>query len=349
LSHTVDALHEKNSSRRLNSVDNRVGGAHDGAVELPAGYVARAPRVGDDMADARALCALVRDYTLAVTGFADYSLDDAQDELTEPGFEPARDGRFVLDADGRLVGNAFVHRKGDGAMADVDVVSRDDGVRRWLFEWALQRVREGADGHQAITIDHGCYRDDTALRDTLSENGFRVATTYHRMRIDHPATLTAPEPPDGVVLRLAGDDDEVRRAAHQVFMTAFTDHFGFAHQPYDEWLEHHERRPAFAWSQLWVAELDGRPVGVLECDDRFAEDERCGCVAEVGVVAGARGRGIARFLLRHAFATDVAQGRAGTLLHVDTDNVTPALRLYESVGMRPVLVIDAWRSVLPLG
>jgi hypothetical protein len=28
---------------------------------------------------------------------------------------------------------------------------------------------------------------------------------------------------------------------------------------------------------------------------------------------------------------------------VDTNNTTPALRLYESVGMRPVLVIDVWR------
>lgn len=300
------------------------------------------------MADARALHALVRDYTLAVTGFADYSLDDAQDELTEPGFEPARDGRFVLDADRRLVGNAFVHGKGDGGMANVDVVSRDDVVRRWLFRWALGRVREVAGGRE-VTVDHGCYRDDVPLRDTLSENGFRLATTYHRMRVDHPAPPAAPVPPDGVVLRVAGDDDEVRRAAHHVFMTAFTDHFGFAHQPYDEWHELHERRPAFDWSQLWVAELDGGPVGMLECDDRFAADERCGCVAEVGVVPAARGRGIAKFLLRHAFTTDAAAGRVGTLLHVDTDNVTPALRLYESVGMRPVLVIDAWRTVVAPG
>lgn len=301
------------------------------------------------MADAHALYGLVRDYTLAVTGSADYGLDDARDELTEPGFDPAGDGRFVLDAGGRLVGNAFVHRKGDGGMVSVDVVSRDDVVRRWLFGWALDRVRAGADGHATVTVDHGCYRDDVPLRDALTEHGFRVATTYQRMRADHPATVSAPQPPDGVLLRVAGADDAVRRAAHHVLMSAFTDHFGFVHQPYDEWREHHERRPAFAWSQLWVAELDGRPVGVLECDDRFVTDERCGCVADVGVVAEARGRGIATFLLRHAFATDAAAGRAGTLLHVDTDNLTPALRLYESVGMRPVLVIDAWRSVLALG
>jgi ribosomal protein S18 acetylase RimI-like enzyme len=320
-------------------------------MDLPAGYVARAPRVDDDMADAHALCALVRDYTLAVTGFADYGLDDAQDELTEPGFDPGRDGRFVLDAQGRLAGNAFVHLKSDSGMVNVDVVARDDVVRRWLFGWALGRVREAgrAAGHREVTVDHGCYRDDVPLRETLAGNGFHLATTYHRMRADHPASLAAPAPPDGVVLRVAGDDEDLRRAAHQVFMTAFADHYGFAYQPYDEWRELHKRRPAFAWSQLWVAELDGRPVGMLECDDRFAAGERCGCVAEVGVVPEARGRGIGKFLLRHAFATDVAEGRVGTLLHVDTDNVTPALRVYESVGMRAVLVIDAWRAVVTPG
>ena len=40
----------------------------------------------------------------------------------------------------------------------------------------------------------------------------------------------------------------------------------------------------------------------------------------------------------------IRAGRAGTLLNVDTNNTTPALHVYESVGMRPVLVIVAARS-----
>ena len=35
------------------------------------------------------------------------------------------------------------------------------------------------------------------------------------------------------------------------------------------------------------------------------------------------------------------------ILHVDVANVTGALRLYESVGMRPVLEIDAWAKGEP--
>ncbi len=312
---------------------------------LPAGHTARAPRADD--VDVRALYELVRDYTTAVTGAADYTVDDARDELTEPGFEPDRDGRFVLDADGRLVGNAFVHCKGDSDLVDIDVVAPGTEVRRWLVGWALARAEEAgrAAGHREITVDHGCYRADEPLRETLAEHGFHIATTYHRMRIDHVGPHPAPAPPHGVVLRVVGDDDTLRRAAHAVYTTSFAEHFGFTAEPYEDWVARRARRPAFTWSNLWLAELDGTPVGVLECDDRFAE-EGSGYVAELGVVPAARGRGVAKFLLRHAFAVDAAAGRAGTLLHVDTDNVTPALDLYESVGMRPVLVIDAWRAVV---
>lgn len=315
-------------------------------MELPDACTARAPRPGDE--DVHALYELVRDYTVAVTGVVDYSLDDARDELTEPGFDLALDGRFVHDAAGRLVGRGFVHRKSDSDQFNVDIVTRDDAVRRWLFDWTLARLRETgrAAGIPRATADHGCYRADVPLGDALAEHGFHVATTFHSMRADHAASLAAPAPPAGVVLRTAGADDTLRRAAHHVLMSAFTDHFGFAHQPYDEWLAHRERLPGFDWSQLWVAELDGRPVGVLECNDRYVDGDGCGYVSNIGVVTQARGRGVAKFLLRHAFAVDVAAGRAGTLLHVDTDNVTPALGLYESVGMRPVLVIDAWRAVL---
>lgn len=313
---------------------------------LPAGHTARAPRADD--ADVRALYELVRDYTTVVTGAADYTVDDARDELTEHGFDPELDGRFVLDAGGRLVGNAFVHRKGDSDLVDVDVVAQGDEVRAWLVGWALARAKDTgrAAGHHEITVGHGCYRTDGPLRKTLAEHGFQVATIYHRLRIDHVGPYPPPSPPDGVVLRVAGDDD-VRRAVHEVYTTAFADHYGFTAEPYADWAERHERRPAFTWSTMWLAELDGKPAGMLECDDRFAEEDS-GYVAELGVVPSARGRGIAKFLLRHAFAVDTAAGRTGTLLHVDTDNVTPALDLYESVGMRAVLVIDAWRTVVPV-
>lgn len=318
------------------------------ADNLPDGYISRAPTLDD----VDAIVGLVRDYTTAVVGFADYTVDDARDELTEPGFEPEHDARLVFDAAGVAVGHATVFVKADSAEFDIDVVAPEPGVSRWLFAWVLDRARAlgRARGHRRVTVDHGVYRTDTGLRQQAEAHGLHVATTYHRMRIDHDraAPPATPEPPPGLVLRPA-TDPAAREAAHTVFNASFAEHFGFVARPYDTWHETLERKSTFDWSQLWLAELDGRPAGMLECNDQFADDEGCGYVAEVGVAPEARGRGIARFLLRHAFATDAAAGRAGTILHVDSNNTTPALGLYESVGMRPILVIDIWRRTVAIG
>ncbi|HEV7651745.1 MAG TPA: GNAT family N-acetyltransferase [Actinophytocola sp.] len=307
-------------------------------------HLTRAP----GLTDVDAITELVRAYSTAVLGFADFTAEDVRDDLTAPGFDPARDGRLVLDAHGRALGYASAHGKGESDRVEIDVVAPDPVVARPLLTWALERAAAiaGEHGHAAAVADHGAYRADEHLRSLLAAHDLAVVTTFHRMRVDHTPPVAAPETPPGLVLR-HGTEPAVREAAHAVVTASFTEHFGYLAEPYQVWHDELDRKSTFDWTQLWVAELDGRPVGVLQCTDQFADDENCGYVADLGVLAAARGRGIAKFLLRHAFAIDAAAGRTGTILHVDSNNTTPALRLYESVGMRPVLVIDVWRARVP--
>ncbi|ONI80363.1 hypothetical protein ALI22I_44305 [Saccharothrix sp. ALI-22-I] len=307
---------------------------------LPPGHTARPPRPDD----AETILGLVQAYTTAVVGFADYTLDDVRDELSRPEFDPERDAWLVFDPAGTAVGYATANGKSGSAEVDVDVVSTDPTVTDWLFTHVLDRAREiGREGgHDKISVHHGVYRDDVSLRARVEALGFEIATTFHRMRIDHTADVPPPSPVPGLVLRQALDED-VRRTVHEVWNTSFDGHFGFVPKPYDTWHEKLARQSTFDWSDLWLAELDGHPAGFLKCSDQFA-DENCGYVDHLGVLPEARGRGVAKHLLRHAFSLDATTGRAGTILHVDSNNPTPALDLYESVGMRPILVIDIWRG-----
>jgi ribosomal protein S18 acetylase RimI-like enzyme len=311
---------------------------------LPAGHTARSP----GLPDIDAITRLVRAYTTAVVGFADWTAEDVRDDLTRPGFDPAHDARLVLDADGRAAGLASAFREGASDRVDIEVVAPDPAVARPLLGWVLARAAAlaGSRGHPEAAADHGVYRADERMRSLVAAHGMAVVTTFHRMRVDHVPPVVPPDPPPGVVLR-QGTEPAVREAACAVRNAAFTDHFGYEAKPYDTWHEELERSSTFDWTQLWLAELDGRPAGMLVATDQFAADENRGYVADVGVLARARGRGIATFLLRHAFAIDAAAGRTGTVLHVDSNNTTPALRVYESVGMRPVLVIDVWRARVP--
>ena len=313
-------------------------------TDLPAGYGVSAPAASD----AEAIFALVRAYNERVVGVADTTLDDIRDDLVRPGFDPACDGWLVHDAAGTLVGYGWSLSEDAGATLDLDVIASDQAAARWLLGTGLEHAVEVAQagGEPQVVVSSGVYRDDTDMRALLAELGFAPATTFHRMRVDHTRPVPVPDTPAGVVLRKGPGDETLRRDAHAVVNRAFTEHFGETATSFERWAERMQAAVTSDWGQLLVSYLDDRPVGMLLGNDQFVEDEHCGYVRTVGVVPEARGRGIARHLLQVALARDAAAGRKGTLLHVDTNNTTPALGLYESVGMRAVLVIDIWQRTL---
>ena len=276
-------------------------------------------------------------------------MDDIVDELDEPGFDRERDGWLVHGDDGRLLGWGWAFGRSAGPGMHVDVYWRDVEVARWLFGMVLARAAEMAadGGHDHAAVDMGVYRVDEDQRALMVEHGFEAATSFHRMRIDHDGARPEPLMPEGVEVRLGPGDEELRRTAHAIHQASFAAHYGFAPQEFEPWHEAFEASSTHDWAQLQVLLVDGEPAGLLVGNDQFVGDEDCGYVRIVGVLDQYRGRGLARLLLERAFARDAAAGRAGTLLHVDTANTTPALDLYLSVGMRAVLAIDMWHRDLP--
>lgn len=312
--------------------------------DLPRGCTWRRPTVED----AEAIFALISTRNTDIIGFADYTLDDTRDHLTEPGFDPGFDGWLVAEPGGALRGFGWACGNRDSDIVGIDVVALDDATTAWLFEKVLTRAGEIAatTKHDEVDVDVGIYRADESQRALATALGFAAATTFHRMRIDHDGAPPAPLVPDGVVVRTGPGDDAFRREGHAVLDTSFAGHFGFAPRSYEEWRERIEASATHDWSQLRVAYVDDEPAAMLLGNDAFIEDEGCGYVSNIGVLPAARGRGLARMLLRQAFVEDFRRGRRGTLLHVDTNNLTPALGLYLSVGMRAVLVVDVWRRAL---
>lgn len=307
---------------------------------LPETHTVRPPTKDD----AEAVFELVSAYNTAVLGYADYTLDDMVDELTNPGFEPLTDGWLVFAGD-RVVGYGSVFGKGDHHQLDIDIITADPAVVAYLLGEVTRRSGEIATayGHASVLVDIGVYRADEIRRAWLTESGFVAGTTYHRMRIDHHGPVDPPEVPAGITVRRGAPDQADRRAAQSVLNASFDGQFGFSPRTYEEWHAAHESQSTFDWSQITLLELHGKTVAFRECTDQFIEDENCNYIGRLGVVAEARGRGLATFLLRDQFALDAAAGRTGTILHVDTNNPTPALGLYLSVGMTATLVIDVWQ------
>ncbi|MDR7274763.1 GNAT family N-acetyltransferase [Catenuloplanes atrovinosus] len=314
-------------------------------TDLSGRYEVRPPTE----ADAEAIHGLIAAVQRSRIGRVDYTLEEVQDDLRSPDGDLSRDTWLVLGADGAAVGWAWAWPTGDGGIVDVDVFTLDGEVADWL--WAAVRARAAEIGRErgwpSVTVAAGVYREDAATGRRLAGYGFEVGTVYHRLRIAHTGRRALPDVPPGYVLKNGAESERVRRDAHATREAAFHDHYGHVRREFDGWVANLEAGSTHDWSFLNVLYTEsGEPAGLTLRSTQFVPDEKCGYLRLLGVHPAFQGRGLGRWLLRHAFAEDARDGWSGTILHVDTDPRRPALGLYLSEGMRVVQIIDAWRRVM---
>jgi mycothiol synthase len=134
---------------------------------------------------------------------------------------------------------------------------------------------------------------------------------------------------------------------HQASLDAFRDHWGFSenHEPtIEQWLEDPNFDPS-----LWRVGWDGDQVAgmVRSFIDRKENEEynrKRGWTEDICVRRPWRRRGLARSLLVQSLHAIKERGMTEAALGVDTQNPTGALRLYESVGFRPVKRFTAYQK-----
>jgi ribosomal protein S18 acetylase RimI-like enzyme len=292
--------------------------------------------------DLDGVCDLVAQSDLATVGFVDFTPDEIAVDLAKSSIETT--GWY--DEHGTLVGYGWLRRIEQTNQVEVDVYVRpsyDSGLGHMMLARLEERACELAaeTGHAEPWTGTGAYRQDTRTQHWLRTAGYRIDTTFTRMRIDFdPRAEDTDPPPTDVKVRRVTDEDDLR-VAHEIEEGSFLEHYGNVPVSYESWLDRLTDRGE-DFRHVYLAELDGTPVGLLSSSRQYQEDENAGYVRTLGVLPAGRGRGVGTALLRDYFARARREGRSAVLLHVDVANVTGALRLYESVGMRAVLEIDAW-------
>ncbi|MEV6552296.1 GNAT family N-acetyltransferase [Streptomyces sp. NPDC051597] len=288
--------------------------------------------------DAPAVCALLNAVDEIEIGAPETALKEVEEDLAT-----AREAWVAVEA-GRTVAYAAVLDAGADGAVDIDhyVLPDHQGAGLRLLDLAEARSRElagEAGAREAVLHLHlnAAPTLDTAL---LAGRGWRTVRRYHVLtRPVSPDNDPVPEPPVGVRLRPCADETD-RRTAHRLHQQTFARHFDFRPQGYEEWLGRIAPHAGTDWSLVWIAAVDGiGDAAVLTTrDDR----EGMGWIRTLGVLEQARGRGLGSYLLRHAFAVYARRGRDTVGLGVDTENVTGALRLYESHGMGVHYAVDTW-------
>jgi ribosomal protein S18 acetylase RimI-like enzyme len=184
---------------------------------------------------------------------------------------------------------------------------------------------------------------DDACAGAFKAAGLRVIRTFWTMTWDISQGVPEPIAPQGVSRRSLTTDQDFR-IIHAIEQAAFADHFGFLHEdPFDHWMDLASSRPGFTPDRLWIAELNGKPVGICLLDDsrRELNEEYVGVLA---VLREARGRGIAKWLLQSVACDAAARGVPAVTLNCDSENTTNATALYESVGFRVRNQANLWNE-----
>lgn len=357
--------------------DNRFESDHEQALPdehaLPEGW-APGPVDGASASDVDQLLALVRRHEEFARGWPSASRVDVLKEVSVRSTR-TRESVVVRDPEGVIRAWGRVHDRAAGRMVLLLVVSPDlddraaDASARLLLAWAETQAQEVgvARGHDPQQVDTGTFSGDERQQRWLARAGFRRVRTWWQM--SRPVTPDeadlVPSPTrweaDGVVYRQVEregggmPEEQDLRTVHRVLEGAFTDHFNFKPETFGEFLARLREEPGHRWDHWWLAELTdaaGEPaaVGALAGSVSETDDGPEGSYVDyIGVLSEARGRGVAKGLLRTIIADAAARGRDRVGLEVDADSPSGAERIYTAMGWRTTYETESWHKDARVG
>jgi mycothiol synthase len=271
--------------------------------------------------------------------------------------DPARDV-LVVEVGGSIVGYARCawYREFAGDRIYETICFLDPGWQRRGLGRAMlaaieERVREVAAGHptdgkrllQAEANDAATGRE--AL---LRSAGF--VPVRHGFTMVRPTLDDQPDAPlpDGVEIR------EVRpehmRAIWDADQEAFRDHWGSGQATeadYQLFLDDPTQGDTTLWRIAWDGDqVAGQVRSYINAEENRRFGRRRGWVENISVRRPWRHRGLARALMAASFPLLRERGMTEGALTVDTENLSGALRVYESVGFRPVHRSTTYRRPL---
>lgn len=335
---------------------------------LPVGWQADTPDP-DRPEDVAELTEMLRVEEVAGRGWASASEGDVLVEISASGLR-MRENIILRDRSGRIRAWASVHDRSVNRMLFIRIVDRHlpdliaQRVSELLLVWGEGQAREvgKARGLKVQQVDTGAFEDDTWHQTRLTAAGFSKVRTWWQM--SRPVTAEesglVPDPErwerEGVVFRQVrreGDgmpDEDDLHAVHDILESSFTDHFNSSEESFEEFLFRLREDPGHRWDHWWLAEIidgggDPEPVGALVGTVSEGGDGPDGSyVAYLGVLETARGRGVAKGLLKTIIADAAARGRDRVGLEVDADSSTGADQLYVGMGWKTKYVTQSWHK-----
>jgi mycothiol synthase len=317
------------------------------AVEMPdiPGLIFRHLNAPDDYAGMNAAANANRavDGDLFATSLEDFS--NFYSHLSHS--DPARDV-LIVEIGGSIVGYArcarFREFGGDLIYETVCFLHPDwhrRGIGRAMLAAIEARIRQIAadQPHDGARLLQAEANDAARGREALLRSaGFVPAR--HGFTMIRPTLHDQPDAPlpDGLEIREVRP--EQMRAIWDADQEAFRDHWGsgqWTEEDYERFLTDPTQGDTTLWRIAWDGDqVAGQVRSYINAEENRQFGRRRGWVENISVRRPWRHRGLARALMAASFPLLRARGMTEGALTVDTENLSGALRVYESVGFRAV-------------
>ncbi len=217
---------------------------------------------------------------------------------------------------------------------------RRRGIGRAMLHWDEARLREIAANHPGDAprfFQAECADTESAKEALLSREGYTpVRHGFHMVRsLAEPITVM-PLPP---ALEVRPVNPERYRALWEADQEAFRDHWGYTpgtEADYQRWLNEPIFNPAL-WQVAWDGEqIAGAVQNFVHDKENEEYNRKRGYTEGIFVRRPWRKRGLARALIMRSLQMFKDRGFTEAALGVDAENLSGALRLYESCGFRAV-------------
>jgi mycothiol synthase len=288
--------------------------------------------------------------------------DEMRRTLTSPQAMPKKNA-FLFEVDGQLVayGRTQLEEGADESLFKSRGIVHPDWRRRGIGTRVMERIEQriqqrlGEARNQAVEVDAVSNLEHKGRQALFRKMGYRLVRYFFDMACplrEDGTILDLPTPayPEGIVVRTMADHPDLH-AVWQACDEAFRDHWGHTESTFDQW-QHWTSNPGYRperWLVAWDVEKDvvaGVCLNGVELDHNQRVGRKEGWVHVLAVRRPYRKQGLGRALLLNGMAILQREGMEWAMLGVDTENLTGALRLYESLGFQSVERYAAFRKSL---
>jgi len=274
-----------------------------------------------------------------------FTMNDVRSEYGTPiNFDP-REDVMIVELDGKPVGVSSVRwkQKPDGIRlyehhAHLVPEARLPGLRRSMFLWDEQRLREIAAGHDTPDkkmLEVWTKAEMNDWRKLVAANGY--TDDWHMFEMKRPDLDDIPDHrlPPGIEIRPVTKENfsAVFEGAREAFRDerSYTEE-RWGEEAYRRTLENPQLRLDL-WQVAWAGEqVVGGVAVIISEEENAAFNRKRGWTEAVFVRRPWRKQGVARALLASSLRALKEAGMEEAALGVDTDNPSGALRVYKQIG-----------------